>query len=174
MTPSTGTPRVVCIIQARMGSTRRPGKSMAQLAGKPLLWHFLQRVKRAHRLDEIVLATTQNTEDDVLEKLALECGVSTFRGSENDLLDRYLQAARKYKADVVVRLCADNPCIEPREIDRIVEYHLVSDNDFSSNTHNIMDNGYPDGLGAEVFGIDRLEDVYQRASDPANREHPHS
>lgn len=166
--------RVVAIIQARMGSHRLPGKSMADLAGHPLLWQFLQRVERAKRLDEIVLATTHKTEDDVLEKVAKDCGVAVFRGSENDLVDRYLQAAKKFRADVVVRICADNPVIEPAEIDRIVEFHLKGGSDFSSNTHNILENGYPDGLGAEAFDIDKLEEVAKLATDPRNREHPHT
>lgn len=166
--------KVVAIIQARMGSTRRPGKSMALLAGKPLLWQFLQRVKRAKSLDEIVVATTSKPEDDVLEKLALEAGVKVFRGSENDLVDRYYQAAKKHGADIVVRVCADNPVVEPAEIDRIVEFHKKGESDFSANTHNILDNRYPDGLGAEVFDFEKLEEIWKITTDPRNREHPHT
>lgn len=149
--------KVVAIIQARMGSKRKPGKSMADLAGKPLLYRFIERVVRAKTLDEIVLATTRKKEDDVLVGISKELNISFFRGSENDLIDRYYQAAKQFKADIVVRLCADNPVIEPGEIDRIVEYHLQSDNDFSSNTHNIDNNGYPDGLGAEVYNFITIE-----------------
>lgn len=166
--------RVVAIIQARMGSRRLPGKSMANLAGKPLLWHVLQRVKRSKQLDEIVLATTTKLEDDVLTQIARECGVSVFRGSENDLVDRYYQAARKFKADIVVRICADNPCLEPAEIDRIIEHHKRGESDFSSNTYNIDGNGYPDGLGAEVFDFDTLEELWRVTKDPKHREHVHS
>ena len=157
-----------------MASTRLPGKSMMELAGKPLLWQVLQRVKRSRRLDQIVMATTARAEDDVLAKVANECGVRLFRGSENDLVDRYYQAAKVYKADVVVRACADNPVLEPEEIDRIIDYHKRGHTDFSSNTHNINDNGYPDGLGAEVFDLETLEEIWRVTSDPRNREHLHT
>lgn len=166
--------KVVAIIQARMGSTRRPGKSMALLAGKPLLWQFLQRVKRAKSLDEIVLATSTKPEDDVLEGVARECGVKVFRGSENDLVDRYYRAAKEHRADIVVRICADNPVVEPAEIDRIIQYHKKGGSDFSSNTHNILDNQYPDGLGAEVFDFAKLEEVWKVTTDTKKREHPHT
>ena len=147
---------------------------MADLAGKPLLWHVLDRVKRSKQIDEIVLATTTNTEDDVLERVASECGISVFRGAENDLVDRYYQAARAHAANTVVRICADNPVIEPDEIDRIIEYHKQGESDFSSNTHNINGNQYPDGLGAEVFDFEKLEDLWKITSDSRNREHPHT
>ena len=163
--------RVVAIIQARMGSKRLPGKSMADIAGRPLLWHVLDRVTRSRQSDEVVLATTRKKEDDVLVDLAKKIKVSVFRGSENDLIDRYYQAARKFKADIVVRIPADNACLEPAEIDRIIEYHRNSNNDFSSNIQNIDGNGYPDGLGAEVFSFNTLEKLWQVTTEPRHREH---
>ena len=165
---------VIAIVQARMGSSRLPGKSMADLAGKPLLWQFLQRAKRVTKIDRLVLATTIKAQDDILESVARECSVDVFRGSENDLVQRYYQAAKAFQADIVVRICADNPVIEPTEIDRIIEYHKTGQSDFSSNTHNILGNGYPDGLGAEVFDFKKLEEVASLAVDPRNREHPHT
>jgi spore coat polysaccharide biosynthesis protein SpsF len=172
--PSLRAGRVVAIAQARMGSTRLPGKSMADLAGRPLLWQFLQRVKRSRRVDEIVMATTTRSEDDVLVTVARECGVSTFRGAEHDLVDRYYRAAVTHRADLVVRIPADNPVVEPAEVDRIIEYHRRGESDFSANTHDILGNGYPDGLGAEVFGFDRLEEIWRITTDPRHREHPHT
>ena len=166
--------KVVAIVQARMGSKRLSGKSMADLVGKPLLWHVLQRVKRSKQVGEIVLATTTKPGDDVLANLAKECGIIVFRGSENDLVDRYYQAAKKFKADIVVRICADNPCLEPTEIDRIIQYHKRGESDFSSNTHNIDGNGYPDGLGAEVFDFNTLEELWRITTAPKHREHVHS
>jgi len=166
--------KIVAIIQARMGSTRLPGKSMEDLAGKPLVWRFLERVKRAKKLDEIILATTTKPEDDVLVGVAEDIGVKTFRGSENDLVDRYYQAAKLHKADFVVRACADDPVIEPGEIDRIIEEHLKGENDFSSNTHNINGNMYPDGLGCEVMSFETLEELWRVTEDPSHREHPHT
>lgn len=166
--------KVVLIMQARMGSTRLPGKSLMSLAGKPLIVRIIERVGRCKKVDKIVLATTQNTEDDPLANIGNIMGIEVFRGSENDLVDRYYQAALKNNADFVVRLPADNPVVEPEEIDRIIEYHLNSDVDFSSNTHNIFGNEYPDGLGAEVFSIQKLKHVWEETKDPRNREHPHT
>jgi spore coat polysaccharide biosynthesis protein SpsF len=166
--------RVVGIIQARMGSKRFPGKSMVDLAGKPLLAQVLERVKRARRLDVLVLATTPLSQDEVLAGLAREYGVEVFRGAENDLVSRFYEAAKRFEAEVVVRMCADNPVMEPAEIDRIIEYHLKGESDFSSNMSEIQGNGYPDGLGAEVFDFETLEGLNRLTTDPRNREHPHT
>jgi len=157
-----------------MGSKRLPGKSMADLAGRPLIWQVLERVKPCRQIDEIVLATTTTQEDDILIGVAEECGVRTFRGSENDLVDRYYQAAKKFEADIVVRIGADNPMLEHEEIDRIIEYHKTGNSDFSYNAMEIQGSGYPDGLGAEVFDFEKLEELWKITSDPRNREHPHT
>lgn len=166
--------KVVMILQARMGSTRLPGKSLMPLAGQPLIGRILERVLRCKSVCTIVLATTEKKEDDALAAWGREYGVEVFRGSENDLVDRYYQTALKYNADVIVRLPADNPVAEPKEIDRIVAYHLKGEADFSSNTHNILGNDYPDGLGAEVFDFKLLHEIWQITTDPRNREHPHT
>lgn len=166
-------PRVALIMQARMGSTRLPGKSLMDLAGAPLVGRIIERSKRCQSVDDIVLATTQKPEDSPLADLAREYGVSSFRGSENDLVERYYQAAVAFDADVIVRFPADNPVPEPSEIDRIVEYHLTGQSDFSTNLAQALGNGYPDGIGAEVFGRDMLAQVREITSDPVLREHPH-
>ena len=141
------------------------------LAGAPLISRILERVKRSKRIGEIVLATTTKSEDDILESMAHECGVSSFRGAENDLVDRYYQAAKHFHADIVLRLPADNPVPEPGEYDRIIEYHLLGRSDFSSNITEVDGNGYPDGIGVEVFNFAVLEDIWQRVTDPRRREH---
>jgi spore coat polysaccharide biosynthesis protein SpsF len=146
---------------------------MMDLAGAPLVGRILERVKRCKKLDQIVVATTQKPEDEVLSNLAHDYGVEAFRGSENDLVDRYYRAAKMFKAEIVVRLPADNPCPEPAEIDRIIEYHLLGESDFSSNLAQVDGNGYPDGIGAEVFGFEVLEEVWRTTSDSVKREHPH-
>ena len=156
-----------------MGSTRLPGKSLMPLAGRPLVGRLIERVKRCRRVDEIVLATTRKPQDDPLEALGREYGIPVFRGAENDLVDRYYQAALVYHADVVVRLPADNPVPEPGEIDRIIAYHLTGESDFSSNLSEVYGNGYPDGIGAEVFNFEALEEIWKTCSDPRKREHPH-
>lgn len=157
-----------------MGSTRLPGKSMIPLAGKPLIVRIFERVKRCKKVDIIVLATTEKKEDDILCEIAIRNGIEIFRGSENDLVDRYYKAAVEYKADYIVRLPADNPVVEPEEIDRIIEHHLNSDDDFSTNTHNILGNEYPDGLGTEIFSFKKLKEIWEITTDPRNREHPHT
>jgi spore coat polysaccharide biosynthesis protein SpsF len=166
--------RVVLIIQARMGSVRFPGKSMMDLAGAPLVGRILERVKRCKRLDEIVLAIPDTPKDGVLGRLGKDYGVTVFAGSENDLVERYYQAAVASKADVVGRLPADNATPEPREIDRIVDHHLsLGRRGFSSNLSVIEDSGYPDGIGAEMFDFSLLAEARERHTDARQREHVH-
>ena len=163
--------KVVLIIQARMGSKRLPGKSIMDLAGAPLVGRILERLKRVDRIDQIVLATSDQNQDDVLEKLAGDYKVNCFRGSENDLVDRYYQCAKSFKADVVLRLPADNPCPEPSEFDRLIDYHVKSGNDFSSNICNFMNNGYPNGIGVEAMSFSSLEIIWNNETCSEKREH---
>lgn len=166
--------RAVLIIQARMGSTRLPGKSMMPLAGKPLVARILERVKRTTAFDEIVLAVPDNRDNAVLADLGRQSGVSVFAGSELDCLDRYYQAATAFGADLVGRLPADNTTPEPGEIDRIVQHHRsLGRPGFSSNLAQVFSNGYPDGIGAEIFDFDLLAEAWRRNSDPRQREHVH-
>jgi spore coat polysaccharide biosynthesis protein SpsF len=163
--------RIICIIQARMKSTRLPGKSMMPLAGKPLLQHVLERAKLAQLLDEVVLAIPVNKEDDILVGLAEKIGVKLFRGHPTDLVHRYYHAAKAFNADIVVRIPADNPLIHPSEIDRIIAYYMNEDVDFASNIAPFLGNEYPDGLGAEVFSFKLLEQIYNTVNDTRHREH---
>tara|TARA_B100000795_G_C22794095_1_gene438464 strand:- start:1183 stop:1923 length:741 start_codon:yes stop_codon:yes gene_type:complete len=163
--------KVVLIIQARMGSIRLPGKSMMELAGVPLVGRILERVKRVKKIDEIILATTDLLEDDALAELANDYSVSCFRGSSNDLVDRYYKAAKLYQADVILRLPADNVCPEPSEYDRLIKFHLSNTKDFSSNICNFMSNGYPDGIGVEAFTFASLEEIWKEEGDLKKREH---
>ena len=117
--------KVVLIIQARMGSTRLPGKSMMDLAGVPLVGRILERVKRCTQLDDIVLAIPDTEKDTILRALGESYGVKVFSGSETDLVERYYQAALWSKADIIGRLPADNAAPESSEIDRIVQHHLA-------------------------------------------------
>jgi spore coat polysaccharide biosynthesis protein SpsF len=154
-----------------MGSKRLPGKSMKNLYGKPLLYYVIQRVKKSTTLDVIVLAIPNTTENDVLENLAKKLGIKVFRGSEDDVLSRYVNAARIYRADIIVRVSADNPLTAPEEIDRIVAHHLKTNADYSFNGVPQMDNNYPDGLGAEVMKFSVLEKIDKLAKEPRYREH---
>ena len=166
--------RVVLILQARMGSQRLPGKSLMDLAGAPLVGRILERVKRCKNIDEIVLAIPDTNADKPLESLAKDYGVTAFLGSENNLVERYYQAALETSAGVVVRIPADNATPEPREIDRIIKHHLsLNRPGFSSNLSVINDSGYPDGIGAEVFDFSLLEDIQKHVTDSFKREHVH-
>jgi spore coat polysaccharide biosynthesis protein SpsF len=165
--------KVVLIIQARMGSVRLPGKSLMDLAGKPLVGRVLERVKRCRLINEIVLATPDGADDDRLSQLAEFYDVSLFRGSESDLVDRHYQAARKYDAHYVCRLPADNPVLEPDEVDRMVTAHVKSGLEFSSNLSQVFGNGYPDGIGVEVYNFDALRKIWEECEDPEKREHVH-
>ena len=165
---------IVAIIQARMGSTRLPGKSMMDLAGAPLVGRILERVRRCRRVDEIVLAIPDTLENAILKKVGREYGVKVFVGSEDDLIERYYQAAIESKADYVVRLPADNPTPEPEEIDRIIEHHLsLGRRGFTSNLSVIDDNEYPDGIGAEIFDFSLLAEARAKKPDQRLREHVH-
>ena len=151
----------VLIIQARMGSTRLPGKSMLDLAGKPLIGWVIHRLKSTSLVDKIILSTTQKHEDDILEKIGLQYEIDIFRGSENDLVDRYYQALKGKKIKHILRLPADNPIPDPAEYNRLIKYHLKKNNDFSSNICNFMGNGYPDGIGVEIFTMKSLYSIWK-------------
>ncbi|MBV9473701.1 MAG: NTP transferase domain-containing protein [Solirubrobacterales bacterium] len=166
-------PRVVMIVQARVASTRLPGKTLLPLAGEPLLARLLERVERCRALDEVVVATTDRAEDDAVAELARARGLAVFRGSEADVLGRYAAAAESHRAEVIVRLPADNPVPEAAEIDRIVRYQLDGEPAFASNLSPILGNGYPDGIGAETIARWALEEVASRERAPERREHPH-
>lgn len=163
--------RIVLIVQARMGSTRLPGKMLLDLAGQPLIARIIERVKRVRGLDAIVVATTENPEDDELVRVASQFGVESFRGARDDLVDRYYQAAKTFEAEIVLRLPGDNPCPEPEAFERLVESHRRGRAHFSSNITQVGGNRWPDGIGVEAFGFDVLEDVWNTVRDPFRREH---
>ena len=117
-------PRVAAIIQARMGSTRLPGKVLLDIQGKPLLERVIERVKKSKLIDEIIIATTINAKDRAIIELARAQGLPYCAGSEEDVLDRYYQTAREFQADVIVRITSDNPLTDPEVIDRAVSYFL--------------------------------------------------
>jgi glutamate-1-semialdehyde aminotransferase/spore coat polysaccharide biosynthesis protein SpsF (cytidylyltransferase family)/predicted dehydrogenase len=158
----------VAIIQARMGSTRLPGKSLAEIEKRPMLWHVVERVKRARLVDRVVVATSTNAADDVIEQMCRESGVTCYRGSENDVLDRFYMAARAEKAAQVVRITADCPLIDPEVIDRVVARFQRGDLDYASNA---MVRSYPDGLDTEVFSSSALERAWHEATRASEREH---
>lgn len=164
--------KVVAIIQARMGSTRLPGKVMMKLADKTVLGHVITRVMQAEKIDEIVIATTTHKRDNPIVEEAEKYHVNYFRGSEEDVLSRYYHAAREYEADVIVRITSDCPLIDPKLVDDIVVYFLHNNHTLVTNAgHIIKERTYPRGMDAEVFSINILKEAYLKASESYQREH---
>jgi glutamate-1-semialdehyde aminotransferase/spore coat polysaccharide biosynthesis protein SpsF (cytidylyltransferase family)/predicted dehydrogenase len=159
---------VVAIIQARMGSSRLPGKSLAEIEKRPMLWHVIRRVKLATLVDRVVVATSTSPADDAIEKMCRENDIPCYRGSEYDVLDRFYGAARGEKASQVVRITADCPLIDPEVIDRVVRRFQRGDLDYASNA---MVRSYPDGLDTEVFSFSALERAWHEATRTSEREH---
>jgi len=170
--------KTVAIAQARMNSTRLPGKSAMLLCGKPLVWHVLSRVKQA-KVDEVLLAMPEEKNQDTLAEAAHSLGIRavSYLGDSADLIGRYTKAALDTGAKVVVRVPADNPCVDPDEINKIINlYHhtRIEDNWLFSNLDgNIAGNGYPGGLGAEVYSDSFMSWLDKNVHDPRLREHPH-
>ncbi|MEH1882887.1 glycosyltransferase family protein [Nostoc sp.] len=165
--------RIVAIIQARMGSTRLPGKVMKQLCGQTVMAHVICRVQACPLVDEVVVATTTSLVDDVIVAEAERCGVKWFRGSEEDVLERYYLAAKKYSADVVVRVTSDCPLFDPEVLSQMLEYFKTEtveglQIDYLSNCLN---RSYPRGLDAEIFTYEVLEKAFEKAQKPYEREH---
>jgi len=161
--------KIVAIIQARMGSTRLPGKSAAVILDKPLLAHVITRVKASETIDSIVVATTRLPEDAVIRKIANEYDTDVYSGSSHDVLDRFYRVAKKVKADIVVRICADDPFIDPDILDTLTGYLLEHpDFDYVSNT---LKPTYPWGLNIEVFRFSVLEIMWRNAKLPSEKEH---
>lgn len=162
------TRKVVLIVQARMGSSRLPGKMMLEIAGRPAIGHVLARVGLAQRIDDVWLACSDVTSDDPLAAYGQSLGVSIFRGDENDVLSRFVAVAEKTEADVLVRITGDCPMADPVIIDKVVDTFLAENVDFVSNT---LTRSYPDGLDVEVFSRAALDRTAGEVTDPFLRAH---
>lgn len=162
--------KVVCIMQARTGSTRLPGKVLKKICGKTVLEHDIDRIKRIENIDEIIIATTDKKQDDLIVNEALRLGVKYFRGSEEDVLSRYYYAAEEYKADVIVRVTSDCPLIDSKVSKDIIQYYLENMDryDYVSNT---IERTYPRGLDTEVFSFKALEKAFNESILHKDREH---
>ncbi|MFC1499684.1 cytidylyltransferase domain-containing protein [Candidatus Zixiibacteriota bacterium] len=159
------------IIQARMGSTRLPGKLLANLAGEPVLTRVINRTGRARSVDVVIVATTTSSLDDPLVELCANSGIAYFRGSESDVLDRYYQTARQFDLDTIVRITSDCPMIEPTIIDLVVDRFLDCTGKFDYASNTIPRRTFPRGLDTEVMSFNTLERVWTDDQDPLRREH---
>lgn len=162
--------KVVCIMQARTGSTRLPGKVLKKICGKTVLEHDIYRLRKIKNIDEIIIATTDKEHDNAIINEALRLGVKYFRGSEEDVLERYYYAAKEYSADVVVRVTSDCPLIDSEVSENIIQYYLDNFNkyDYVSNT---IKRTYPRGLDTEIFSFKVLEKAFNEAKLHRDREH---
>lgn len=151
-----------------MGSTRLPGKVMMPIAGKSLLWHVIERVRQSTKIDKIILATTTLSEDDRLEEFAGNTALPCYRGETEDVLARYYGAATRFGARVVVRICCDDPLLDPQIIDGLIGEHFISGADYTSNT---IKKTFPLGLDTEVFNYDALQKANRKATEDYEREH---
>jgi spore coat polysaccharide biosynthesis protein SpsF len=163
-------PKVLTVVQARMGSSRLPGKILLPLAGQPLLVRMVERVQRALLAGTVVVATPTDAADDAVAECCAAHGLACFRGNALDLLDRHYQAARQFGADVVLKIPSDCPLIDPFVIDEVVKFYFdfAERFDFVSNLHPAT---FPDGNDVEVMPFAALETAWREAKRPLEREH---
>ena len=159
--------KIVSTIEARIGSTRLPGKVMKEIVGKPMLELLIERLKRAKRIDEIIVATTIKPEDRIIVKLTKRINIKCFRGSSEDVLDRVLRATKAYQGNIIVEITGDCPLLDPELVDRIIKIYLENEYDYVSNRIKMT---YPRGLDAQVFSVNILDEVSKLTNDPADRE----
>lgn len=156
------------IVQARTGSTRLPGKVLKELCGKPILWHLWNRLCRAKKVDDIIIATTTLPEDDSIQTFCEVYDIPFYRGSSDDVLSRYYEAAKKHNAGTIIRVTADCPVIDPTVIDHLIYFYLAEKADYMSNG---MVRTFPRGLDAEIFSFQILERTFNEAKLEYEREH---
>lgn len=160
--------RVVATIEARMTSTRLPGKVLLPALGQPMLHHLVNRLRAVPSIDEIVLATTTNATDDPLVVFAKADGLAVFRGSEQDVMARVIGAADYANAEVVVEITGDCPVIDPDLVEQTIRMFFHHDVEYVSNS---LVRSYPDGMDTQVFSLKALKRSAQMTSDPLDREH---
>ena len=159
---------ILAILQARVSSCRFPGKVLKPLLGEPMLARQIERVKRSRSIDRLVVATSNDASDDLIEELCDKLEVDCFRGSLDDVLDRFYQAAKAHGATDVVRLTGDCPLIDPEVIDEVIQLYRTGEYDYASNT---LEPTFPDGLDIEVFRFECLEQAWREAKLSSEREH---
>lgn len=160
--------KIVATIEARMTSSRLPGKVMLKVLNKPILGYLVERLKTIKCIDEIVLATTTNITDDVLENFAKEYNISCFRGSENNVLDRIINAGKKANADIIVEITGDCPIIDPSIVDQTIKIFINNNVHYVSNNHI---RSYPDGMDVQVFKLQTLINSSKLTNDKLDQEH---
>lgn len=164
--------KIAVIMQARMGSTRLNGKVMKVLEGKTILAHDIERLRLSKEIDEIIVATTTNKSDDIIELESIVNGVKVFRGSENDVLSRYYHAAKENNLDIIIRITSDCPLIDPYILDEMIRFFNKNSYDYISNQSAVItERTFPRGLDTEIFTFNKLEEAYNNAKKEYQREH---
>lgn len=168
--------RVVAIIQTRMGSTRLPGKVMMSILGKPMLWHIVNRAKKAKLIDQVVVATSMSQDDKKIVDFCKKNNIEVFEGPLNDVLKRYYLAAEKYKADIIVRITADCPVVDPEIIDKTIRFYKRGKYDLvgvaaGAGVIRGKIKKFPDGLDCTVFSMESLKIADNKATGKDDREH---
>lgn len=156
------------IIQARMGSTRLPGKVLKQIEGKTVLEHIINRLNACRYVDEVLVATSIEREDLAIVAECIKIGIRVFCGSEKDVLDRYYQVARLVKPHNIIRITADCPLHDVDVVDMVIKKHMEENNDYTSNT---LKETFPDGLDVEIMKYEILKEAWEQANMASQREH---
>ncbi len=155
-------------IQARMTSTRLPGKILLPALNRPLLELMIERLRRIEAVDKIILCTTTNETDDILADLSALWEIECFRGSEHDVMSRVLSAAKHFEIDTIIETTSDCPLIDPNICSQVIDEFHVSKSEYCSN---VYERSFPIGMDVQVFSTDVLEDAFSRTEDPEEREH---
>jgi spore coat polysaccharide biosynthesis protein SpsF len=163
-------PNIAVIVQARMGASRLPGKMLLPLHGIPIVEWVFRRVQKSKVINNILFAIPKTSENDTLNAFLVKMGAMVYRGSEEDVIERFYFAAKSINATHIVRVCADNPFIAGTEIDHLVQFYFKSSCDYAYN-HIPKNNCYPDGIGAEIVSFQVLKSINDQATDPHQREH---
>jgi spore coat polysaccharide biosynthesis protein SpsF len=159
---------ISAIIQARVGSSRLPNKIFAMIEGQPLIWHVVNRLKQSKHLDSIIIATTTNKNDEKIVKWSNENDVKCYRGSEDNVLERYYETAKHYKSEIIIRITADDPFKDFKIMDDVIEKFQAEGVDFACNNNPPS---YPEGIDIEVFSFKALEKAYLSAKTTFEKEH---
>lgn len=159
---------ILGVLQARTSSTRLPQKVLCPVLGEPMLFRQIERIRRSRLIDKLIVATSSDASDDPLQAECAKRNIPCFRGSLDDVLDRFYRAAEPYRPDYVVRMTGDCPLADPEVLDRVVEYALAEGVDYASN---VLKPTYPDGLDIEVFTFATLRAAWEQASLSSEREH---
>lgn len=160
--------KIIATVEARMTSTRLPGKVLLDAGGQPMLAHLINRLKSVSSLDGVVLATTTNQTDDVLEEFSKKMKIGCYRGNEDDVMSRVIGAAESVNADIIVEITGDCPIIDPEIIEQVIRVFKENNVDYVSNAHV---RSYPDGMDVQVFPLEVLKRSSLMTNDPLDHEH---